>query len=110
MKYSEELKLRLNGVKSEEIKAMKEQEEKELAEEAAAAAAKKQEDEEKEASALEIAQSMIKDLEAKLEAKEDELTKLNKEFADLNNARSLSEKTEEKYNASSVMGELFNKN
>lgn len=108
MKYSEELRLRLSGVKSDEINAMKEQERLELEE-----AAKRQEEEQKEkekeeASNLEIAQNMIKDLEGKLEAKEDELTKLNKEFAELANKQTIKDEPVIKETASDVMSQLFN--
>lgn len=108
MKYSEKLQLLLKGVKMDEIKALEEQEAAEKAEEQEATEKKEAEEEKKEQSALELAESMIKDLEGKLEAKEDELTKLNKEFAELNNLKTVKEEPEEKYNASDVFGELFN--
>jgi hypothetical protein len=50
---------------------------------------------------------MIKDLEGKLEAKEDELTKLNKQFADINNKQTVKEEPEHQPDASDVMRELF---
>lgn len=108
MKYSEKLQLLLKGVKMDEIKALEEQEAAEKAEEEKNAAEEKAEDEKKEQSALELAESMIKDLEGKLEAKEDELTKLNRQFAELNNLKTVKDEPEEKYTASDVFGELFN--
>lgn len=108
MKYSEKLQLLLKGVKMDEIKALEEQEAAEKAEEQEAVEKKEAEEEKKEQSALELAESMIKDLEGKLEAKEDELTKLNRQFAELNNLKTVKEEPEEKYTASDVFGELFN--
>lgn len=108
MKYSEKLQLLLKGVKMDEIKALEDQEAAEKAEEEKNAAEEKAEEEKKEQSALELAESMIKDLEGKLEAKEDELTKLNRQFAELNNLKTVKDEPEEKYNASDVFGELFN--
>ena len=108
MKYSEKLQLLLKGVKMDEIKALEDQEAAEKAEEEKNAAEEKAEDEKKEQSALELAESMIKDLEGKLEAKEDELTKLNRQFAELNNLKTVKEEPEEQYTASEVFGELFN--
>lgn len=107
MKYSEELQLRLKGVKSEEIKAMKEQEALEAAEAAKAAEAASKEKEAEEKSALESALEMVKDLEGKLAAKEDELTKLNAQFAEINNKQTIVENPEVKESAADVMQELF---
>lgn len=108
MKYSEELALRLKGVKSDEIAAMKEQEAKEAEEAAKNAAALENEKKKEEATALELAQTMIKDLEAKLEAKDQELKKVSAELVEVNNAATQKEEPE-KYGASDVMKELFNK-
>ena len=113
MKYSEKMNLIFKkGYTKEEIKALEEQEAAEKAEEeknaAEEKAEEKAEDEKKEQSALELAESMIKDLEGKLEAKEDELTRLNRQFAELNNLKTVKEKPEKKYTASDVFGELFN--
>ena len=107
MKYSEELALRLKGVKSDEIAAMKEQEAKEAAEEAAKAEAAAEQKKEEEASALELAQSMIKDLETKLEEKDAELKKVQDEVVAINNSATI-EEAFQKYSASDVMKELFN--
>ena len=107
MKYSEELALRLKGVKSEEIQALKDQEAKEAEEAAAAAAEATARKEEEEASALEVAQTMIKDLEAKLEAKNAELKKAQDDLIQVNNSATQKEPT--KYDASDVMNELFHK-
>ena len=107
MKYSEELALRLKGVKSEEIQALKDQEAKEAEEAAAAAAEATARKEEEEASALEVAQTMIKDLEAKLEAKDAELKKAQEDLIQVNNSATQKEPT--KYDASDVMKELFHK-
>lgn len=113
MKASEEIGLLLKGVKREEIAALKEKEAAELkeAEEAAAKkaeeeATKKAEANKKELSALETAKGMIEDLENKLQAKEDELAKLNKEFAELNNKQTVKEEPE-KYTGKEVFSELF---
>lgn len=112
MKYSEKMQLLMKGVKLDEIKALEEQEAKEATEEAAKKAeeeaAKKADEEKKEQSALEVAQAMIKDLEVKLEAKEDELTKLNDQFANINNKQTVEEEPEHQPDASDVMRELFN--
>lgn len=107
MKYSEELALRLKGVKSDEIAAMKEQEAREAAEEAAKAEAAAEQKKEEEASALELAQTMIKDLEATLEEKNAEVKKLNEDIISLNNASTQHEESHS-YDASDVMMELFN--
>lgn len=107
MKYSEKLQLMLNKVPIEEIKALEEQEVKEAAEAAAASAAKEEEEAAKSATALEAAQEMIKDLESKLTAKEDELTMLNKQFADLNNKQTVKEQPTHKDTAVDVMKQLF---
>ena len=109
MKYSEELALRLKGVKSDEIQAMKEQEAKEAEEAAAAAAVATAKKEEEEASALELAQSMIKDLEAKLEERTNELKQAQIDLATVNNAATIKEEPQKQYDASDVMMELFNK-
>ena len=108
MKYSEELALRLKGVKSDEIAAMKEQEAKEAEEAAKKAAALENEKKKEEANALELAQAMIKDLEEKLEAKDQELKKVSAELVEVNNTATQKEEPE-KYGASDVMMELFNK-
>lgn len=114
MKASEEIGLLLKGVKPAEIAALKEkeaaeaEEERKAAEAAAAEEAKKKEEQEKsEKSALETAQELVKDLESKLSAKEDELTKLNAEFAKLNNKQTLLDKPPEKPNGADVFKELF---
>lgn len=108
MKYSEKMELLLKGVKLSEIKELEDQEAKEAAEaeklEAEKLEAEKKKTEEK--SALEAAQEMIKDLESKLQAKEDELTKLNNDFAKLTNKMTIKEEPE-KYTSSDVLKELF---
>lgn len=112
MKYSEKMQLIFKGYTKEEIKALEEQEANEAAEEAAKIAeddaAKKAEEDNELKSALELAQSMIKDLEGKLEAKEDELSKLNKEFTDLNNKQTVKDEPEHQPDATDVFNELFN--
>lgn len=105
MKYSEKLSLLLKGNSWEHITELEEQEAME-----AAAAKEQEEKEEHEQTALEQATEMLKDLEAKLEAKEDELTKLNAQFAELNNKQTVKEQPEKKVDASDVMRELFNHN
>lgn len=110
MKYSEKMGLLTKGVSWAEIKELEKQE----AEEAEAAAleekkdeeARKAEDEAKKA-ALEAAQEMVKELETKLSAKDDELKKLNAQFADLNNKRTIKEEPEAKDSAADVMKQLF---
>lgn len=114
MKYSEKIDLLKNGVKWSEIKELEKQE----AEEAAAAAeAEKQkeaeeaaENEAKEKTALEAAQEMVKELETKLSVKEDELKKLNDDFAKINNKQTVVETPEVKESAADVMKELFKPN
>ena len=114
MKFSDKLTLILQGKSSDEIAALEAEETKEAeaaaaakaAEEAAAKAA--EEDAARTKTALEAATSIVKELEEKLSAKEDELTKLNKEFAELNNKRTLNEEPEKKPSGADVMRELFN--
>ena len=115
MKYSEKMELLAKGVKWAEIKEL-EAEEAEEAKKAAEDAAKLAADEEakkaaekaaEDKSALSAAQEMIKELETKLSAKEDELTKLNKEFADLNNKQTVKNEPEVKESAADVMKQLF---
>lgn len=114
MKASEEIGLLLKGVKPAEIAALKEkeaaeaEEERKAAEAAAAEEAKKKEEQEKsEKSALETAQELVKDLESKLSAKEDELTKLNAEFAKLNNKQTITDTPETRATGADVFKELF---
>ena len=57
--------------------------------------------------ALEAANEMVKELEEKLASKEDELSKLNKEFAKINNKQTVKEEPEAKYSSTDVMKELF---
>lgn len=114
MKYSEKIQLLMKGVKFDQIKELEEQEAKELEE---LKAKESQEDEENlqehedESSevktALKLAQSMIKDLEGELEAKDDELAKLNQQFATLNNKQTLADEPKQE-DASDVMAQLFN--
>lgn len=114
MKASEEIGLLLKGVKPSEIAALKEREAAEEAEEqakAAAEAAKAKEEEQKEEasikSALETAQALTADLENKLQAKEDELKKLNDEFAKINNKQTINENPPVKQTGVDVFKELF---
>lgn len=114
MKASEEIGLLLKGVKPAEIAALKEkeaaeaEEEKKAAEAAAAEEAKKKEEQDNiEKSALETAQELVKNLESKLSAKEDELTKLNAEFAKLNNKQTVVDNPPEKPTGADVFKELF---
>lgn len=114
MKYSEKIQLLMKGVKFDQIKELEELEAKEL-EEAKANESQEpeeniQEHEEKSSevkTALELAQSMIKDLETKLEAKDDELAKLNQQFATLNNKQTVADEPKQE-DASDVMAQLFN--
>ncbi len=121
MKYSEKMELLTKGVKWAEIKELEAQEAEEAkkaAEDAAKLAAdeeaKKAAEEAKKAaedkSALSAAQEMIKELETKLSAKEDELTKLNKEFADLNNKQTVKDEPDKVDSAADVMKQLFHPN
>lgn len=109
MKYSEKIQLLMKGVKFDQIKELEEQEAKELEEanvkESQDDANESQDDEVK--TALELAQSMIKDLECKLEAKDDELAKLNQQFATLNNNQTIADEPKQE-DASDVMAQLFN--
>lgn len=115
MKASEEISLLLKGVKREEIAALKEKEAAELKEaeeaavkKAAEEAAKEAEEDKKELSALETAKGLIEDLENKLQAKEDELAKLNQQFAELNNKQTVKDEPDSKYTGTDVFKELFN--
>ena len=107
MNYSDKLALYLKGVKSDEIKALEEQEKAEMEE----AATKKVEEEAKAETEtkkqLEEALLMIKDLEGKLEAKDAELEKQGKEIESMNNKKTLQEQPTTP-NASDVFKELFN--
>ena len=111
MKYSEKMELLLKGVKLSEIKELEDQEAKETEEAAKAAEASKAAEEaiaaEVEKTALEAAQEMVKDLETKLSAKEDELTKLNAEFAKLNNKQTVVDNPPVKQTGADVLKELF---
>lgn len=116
MKSSEKIQLLMKGVKMDEIKALEEQEAAEaeeakkaaeMAEEAKAEEEAKKAEEEK--PALQAALDMVKDLESKLSAKEDELTKLNQQFADLNNKQTLLDQPEKRPNGADVMAQLFKK-
>lgn len=110
MKFSEKLGYMLQGKTEEEIAEIeaKEQEQQEK---------EKQEADENTRlkSALEEAATMVKDLEDKLQekenalkAKEDELTKLNADFANLNNKQTIKEQPEKKDTAADVFNQLFN--
>lgn len=110
MKFSEKLGLILQGKTDEEIAELEAEEE-----------ANKKAKEEKDAehvrltAALEEASKVVKDLEDKLAesqaaltAKEDELTKLNADFANLNNKQTIKEQPEKKDSAADVFNQLFN--
>jgi acetylglutamate kinase len=106
MKYTEKMQLLLKGVKMEEIKALEEQEAQELKEEQEQQKISNDEMEKVKNEALEAATALVKELEAKLEAKDSELEKANKDLESLNNKRTLEEQpTESK--ASDVFKELF---
>ena len=108
MKSSEKIQLLLKGVKMDEIKALEEQEAAEELEKQKELEKLDSEEEEKSKTALEAALNMVKDLEEKLQNKEDELTKLNQEFANINNKQTVIEEPEKKYGGADVMKELFN--
>lgn len=110
MKFSEKLGLILQGKTDEEIAELE-------AEEEANKKAKEKEDAEhvRLTAALEEASKVVKDLEDKLAesqaaltAKEDELTKLNADFANLNNKQTIKEQPEKKDSAADVFNQLFN--
>ena len=104
MKYSEKMQLLLKGIKMDEIKALEEQEALELEE------AKKNppEDEEKKSfeERLKAANTLVEELEAKLDAKESELKKLNQDLESINNKKTLTEQPPEP-DATSVFKDLF---
>lgn len=105
MKYSEKMQLLLKGIKMDEIKALEEQEAQELEEEQKKLDSNDEMEKAKK-EALEEATSLVKELEAKLEAKDSELKKANEDLVALNNKRTLEEQpTESK--ASDVFKELF---
>ena len=110
MKFSEKLGYMLQGKTEEEIAAIELEEQE-----------NQQNEEEKDAevvrltSALEEAQKVVKDLEDKLQekeatlsAKEDELTKLNEQFANLNNRQTVKDEPVKKDSAADVFNQLFN--
>ena len=109
MKYSEEIALRLKGVKSEEIAALKEAE----AAEAAEALQAKQEEEASKidelTTTLTDAQKMIEALEEKLSLKEQEVLSLNEQVASFNNKVTQAPEPQEA-KASDVMAQLFKPN
>ena len=110
MKFSDKLGYMLQGKTEEEIKAIEEAEEKEHQEQ------KQKEDENSRLrSSLEEAATMVKTLEDelqdvknKLASKEDELAKLNQDFANLNNKQTIKEQPEKKDSAADVFNQLFN--
>lgn len=109
MKFSEKLGYMLQGKTEEEIKAIEEAEEQKQLEE------QKQNDENSRLkSSLEEAAKMVKELEDKLQekenalkAKEDELTKLNADFATINNKQTIKDQPEKKDTAADVISQLF---
>ena len=113
MKSSEKIGLLLKGVKMEEIKQLEAEEAKEVEEAAAASkttevpVAKTEESNEEIKSALESAKQMLEDLEAKVNAKDDEIKKLNDALADLNNKQTIAEKPTKVDSAADVMQQLF---
>jgi len=111
MKYSEKMGLLTKGVSWAEIKELEKQEAEEAEAAEDAKAAEEAAEEAKKAaetkSALEAAQDMVKELETKLSAKEDELAKLNKQFTELNNKRTVLDEPEAKDSAADVMKQLF---
>lgn len=107
MKYSEKMQLLLKGIKMDEIKALEEQEAEEAPEDPEATEAP---EDVVPKSALEAAEGMVKDLESKLQTKEDELSKLNAEFAKLNNKQTVADTPITKQTSTDVMKELFHPN
>lgn len=107
MKYSEKMQLLLKGVSLADIKQLEEQEAAEAAEEAENETKEKEVVEKKEVSALEAAESMVKELEEKLATTQDELAKVNQEFAELANKQTVKDSPEAKYTSTDVMRELF---
>ena len=111
MKFSEKLGYLLQGKTEEEIAAIEAEEQKQQEEE------KKNLDENSRLrSSLEEAASMVKSLEDELQntkealrSKEDELTKLNEQFALLNNKQTIKDQPEKKETAADVFNQLFNK-
>ena len=110
MKYSEKMQLLLKGVKMDEIRALEEQEAAEAEEAPEAPEVPEVPEDVVPKSALEAAEGMVKDLESKLSMKEDELTKLNAEFAKLNNKQTVADTPITKQTSTDVMKELFHPN
>ena len=109
MKYSEEIALRLKGVKSDEIAALKEAEAAELAEAQAAQQAAEESKIEELTGTLTDAQKMIEALEEKLQLKEQEVLSLNEKVASFNNK--VTQAPEPKAaKAEDVMAQLFKPN
>ena len=104
MKFSEELALRLKGTTSEEIEELKKKE----AEEAEEQEAEEQKESENSKN-LELAQEMIKKLEDQIDESNSKLQEALKQIEELNNKATQSSGAEEKYDATSVLSELFNK-
>ena len=121
MKYSDKLSLLLKGVKMDEIKALEEQEQKEIADQAAADPSpeltqdpaagnpdpeiKPDQDYKK---LFEDANSIIKEMEEKLQQNQDELSKLKNEIAAFNNRQTQAETPDQPYDETAVFKELFN--
>lgn len=106
MKYSDKLALYLKGVKSDEIKALEEQEAAEKLEAEQAATEVKSHEESETKKLLEESLTTIKDLESKLEAKDAELAKISEELTKSNNAKTVAEQPTNT-SASDVLKELF---
>lgn len=113
MKFSEKLGYVLQGKTDEEIALIEAEQNKQLEEDKL-----KNDENSRLRISLEEAANMVKELEDKLQvkeealkAKEDELTKLNADFANLNNKQTLAEVPAVKKPtdaAAQVFGELFN--
>ena len=107
MKYSEELQLRLKGVKSEEIAAMKEQEAKELLEAQEVQSKAEEKAESENLKLLEEAQQKIAELENALESKENEVKEINDKLISLSNKVTTFEEPAKVDGATEVLPELL---
>lgn len=109
MKYSEKMQLLLKGIKMDEIKVLEDQEALELAEEKEKQKLSNEEMEKVNNKALEDATTLVKELEAQLEAKDLELKNLNEKVEEINNKKTMEEQPTVP-DASSVFKELFTPN
>ena len=117
MKYTEKMQLLFKGVSLEDIKALEAQEAQELAEADQSTPDQSdqtdpdpsdQTDQTDYKELFDNAESLIKEMETKLQQNQDELSKLKNEIAAFNNRQTQQASQPEKYDEVAVFKELFN--